>query len=82
MKAIALFSGACVGLFVQRLFRSASRSSRTRVWLIRHGQSIFNKAVDAFFEQNPRMKVEHDADPNSWWEQVSVLCAHHEIMPF
>ena len=71
MKAAAIaFAGTCVGLLVKRLCRAASRASRPRVWLIRHGESTFNREVEKFLENNPKIKAEQDADPHSWWEQV------------
>jgi broad specificity phosphatase PhoE len=39
---------------------------RKRLWLIRHGQSTFNKKVDEYFEAHP--EESGNAKSDAWWE--------------
>ena len=46
--------------------KSAMATVSKRLWLIRHGQSTFNKKIDEFFEQHP--EESGNAKSEVWWE--------------
>jgi len=50
---------------------SLSKRKKKRVWLIRHGQSTFNAAMIAFFQNFPAEKIAEQADPARWWDNPS-----------
>jgi glucosyl-3-phosphoglycerate phosphatase len=47
-----------------------SKESTTKsVWLVRHGQSVFNEKMDSYFEKNASEKHDVEKDPYEWWER-------------
>ena len=57
--------GAAIAVAVQRRKRP---SKPIRLWLIRHGQSTFNKGIDEYFNANPKVREASERDPLSFWE--------------
>lgn len=49
--------------------RKFSKKKTTNVWLVRHGQSLFNEKMDTFFENNKEEKKAVTEDPYTWWER-------------
>jgi broad specificity phosphatase PhoE len=62
---------AAAGLAALSLLRLRRRraAGKTRVWLIRHGESEFNAGVDAYFAANPEEEARCLRDIASWWEE-------------
>ena len=62
VMSIAVLSCSAAALLLRSL-----RPRKTRIHLIRHGQSTFNKAMDQYFETHPDELAKQNAAPNDWW---------------
>ena len=49
--------------------RTKVSTLKHEVWLVRHGQSVFNESMDTYFESNVTEKRHVEEDPYEWWER-------------
>lgn len=61
-------AGSLVIALHLRRRKSRNHCQKKRLWLIRHGESTFNAAMDAYFESNPDIKKAQEQNPSEWWE--------------